>query len=221
MPYWTREEEKSLISMADEDKTVEEICERFHRSPEAIKLKLRRLGAVIPQTQKEVDTTRTPQQTLEPLKPTEDLISMEEALKMWLAVVKRLNEPGITGLELKRLRLILMSLKGYAVVQADYYLRLRNLEEEIKEFHEHIVEEYEQERDRATTEEERAQWQQKIDDLEKDREWDKPHDYHVWARRMDLRNKRGIEVFFKHTGTLKRPQPRRRKERPEQVQETS
>jgi len=47
MPYWTREEEKSLISMADEDKTVEEICERFHRSPEAIKLKLRRLGAVI------------------------------------------------------------------------------------------------------------------------------------------------------------------------------
>jgi len=60
---------------------------------------------------------------------------------MWLAVVKRLNEPGITGLELKRLRLILMSLKGYAVVQADYYLRLHNLEEQIKEFHEHLVEE--------------------------------------------------------------------------------
>lgn len=93
---------------------------------------------------------------------------------MWLAVVKRLNEPGTTGLELKRLRLILMSLKGYAVVQADYYLRLRNLEEEIKEFHEHMVEEYEQERDQATTEEEKAQWQQRIDELEQDRPWDQP-----------------------------------------------
>jgi len=95
---------------------------------------------------------------------------------MWLAVVKRLNEPGITGLELKRLRLILMSLKGYAVVQADYYLRLRNLEEEIKEFHEHMVEEYEQERDQATTEEEKAQWQQRIDELEQDRPWDQPYE---------------------------------------------
>ena len=188
MPYWTREEERALVSMSQEAKTLEEICEYFHRSPEAIKLKLRRLGVVIPPAQKEVDTTRTPQQTLEPLKPTEDLISMEEALKMWLAVVKRLNEPGITGLELKRLRLILMSLKGYAVVQADYYLRLRNLEEEIKEFHEHIVEEYEQERDRATTEEERAQWQQKIEELEKDKPWDQPSDYHVWARRMSIQD---------------------------------
>jgi len=70
---------------------------------------------------------------------------------MWLAVVKRLNEPGITGLELKRLRLILMSLKGYAVVQADYYLQLRRLEEEIKTFHEHLVEELTQERDQAET----------------------------------------------------------------------
>jgi len=201
MPYWTREEEKALVTMANEGRTVDEICEHFHRSPEAIKLKLRRLGAVIPLGQKEVDTTRTPQQTLGPLKPTEDLISMEEALKMWLAVVKRLNEPGITGLELKRLRLILMSLKGYAVVQADYYLRLRNLEEEIKEFHEHIVEEYEQERDQATTEEERAQWQQKIDELEKDKPWDQPSDFHVWARRMNLRDRSGITLQIRSHGT--------------------
>jgi hypothetical protein len=188
MPYWTPEEEKSLVSMAETGKTIEEICECFHRSPEAIKLKLRRLGtAVIPLGQKEVNTTRTSQQTLEPLKPTDDLISMEEALQMWLAVVKRLNEPGITGLELKRLRLILMSLKGYAVVQADYYLRLRALEEEIKELHEHIVEDCEQERDRATTDEERAERQRKIDDMEKDKEWDSPHDYHVWARRVEIR----------------------------------
>ena len=162
---------------------------RFSSKP-VIPVSLRRLGAVIPQGQKEVDTTRTSQQTLEPLKPTEDLINMEEALKMWLAVVKRLNEPGITGLELKRLRLILMSLKGYAVVQADYYLRLRKLEEEIKEFHEHLVEEYTQERDQAETDEQKAFWQQRIDELEKDKPWDQPSDYRVWARRMDLRDSR-------------------------------
>jgi len=205
MPHWTREQEVELTNLVESRKAIEELAAHFNRSPEAIRLKLHRLGAVIPESRKEVVSSSTPQQTLQPLKPTEDLISMEEALKMWLAVVKRLNEPGITGLELKRLRLILMSLKGYAVVQADYYLRLRRLEEEIKEFHEHIVEEYEQERDRATTEEERAQWQQRIDDLEKDREWDKPHDYHVWARRMDLRNRDGIEVFFKPKATRNRP----------------
>jgi len=190
MPYWTHEQENKLKEIANQGKTLEELAELFHRSPEAIKLKLRRLGGVIPQGQKEVDTTRTPQQTLEPLKPTDDLINMEEALKMWLAVVKRLNEPGITGLELKRLRLILMSLKGYAVVQADYYLRLRKLEEEIKEFHEHLVEEYTQERDQAETDEQKAFWQQRIDELEKDKPWDQPSDYHVWARRMDLRDSR-------------------------------
>jgi len=52
MPYWTREEEKALVIMANEGKTVEEICEHFHRSPEAIKLKLRRLGTVIPPASK-------------------------------------------------------------------------------------------------------------------------------------------------------------------------
>jgi len=207
MHYWTREEEKALVTMADEGRTVDEMCEHFHRSPEAIKLKLRRLGAVIPQSQKEVDTTRTPQQTLEPLKPTENLISMEEALKMWLAVVKRLNEPGITGLELKRLRLILMSLKGYAVVQADYYLRLRNLEAEIKEFHEHLVEEYTEERDHAETDEQKAQWQQRIDELEKDKPWDQPSDYHVWARRMSLRDLGSVQL------PLRRPSHARSKRR--------
>jgi len=207
MHYWTREEEKALVTMANEGRTVDEMCEHFHRSPEAIKLKLRRLGAVIPQSQKEVDTTRTPQQTLEPLKPTENLISMEEALKMWLAVVKRLNEPGITGLELKRLRLILMSLKGYAVIQADYYLRLRNLEAEIKEFHEHLVEEYTEERDHAETDEQKAQWQQRIDELEKDKPWDQPSDYHVWARRMSLRDLGSVQL------PLRRPSHARSKRR--------
>lgn len=60
MPYWTHEEEKTLVIMANEGKAIEEICEHFRRSPDAIKLKLRRMGAVIPQGQKEVDTTRTP-----------------------------------------------------------------------------------------------------------------------------------------------------------------
>jgi len=54
MPYWTTEEETTLINMVEAGKTVEEICEHFHRSHEAIKLKLRRLGAVIPQSQKKL-----------------------------------------------------------------------------------------------------------------------------------------------------------------------
>jgi len=194
MPQWTAQQEMELVDLARSGKTLEELAAHFSRSSEAIRLKLYRLGAEIPESRKEVGSSSTPQQTLPPLKPTEDLISMEEALKMWLAVVKRLNESGITGLELKRLRLILMSLKGYAVVQADYYLRLRRLEEEIKEFHEHLVEEYTQERDRAETEEQKAQWQQRIDELEQDKPWDQPSDFHVWARRMSLRDLGSVQL---------------------------
>jgi len=201
MPYWTEGEEHELMDLLQQGATIEALAQHFSRSPEAIRLKIRRLGLAIPEGKKEVSSTPTPQQAaLEPLKPTDDLISMEEALKMWLAVIKRLNEPGITGLELKRLRLILMSLKGYAVVQADYYLRLRNLEEEIKEFHEHLVEEFTQERDQAETDEKRAFWQQRIDELERDKPWDQPSDFHVWARRMDLRDRTPVITLPRRLG---------------------
>jgi len=51
MPYyWTSEEESALKKMVEESRSLREIAEHFHRSPEAIRLKIRRLGLEPPST---------------------------------------------------------------------------------------------------------------------------------------------------------------------------
>jgi hypothetical protein len=43
-PYWQVEEERELIDMVEQGKTLEELARHFKRSPEAIRMKIRRLG---------------------------------------------------------------------------------------------------------------------------------------------------------------------------------
>jgi hypothetical protein len=176
---------QQLRELVERGKSIEELCEIFKRTPEALRLKLKRLGVAVPETLKEVETTTTPQQTLPPLKSTEDLISAEEALKMWLGCIKRLNQPGLTATELKRIRIILQALKSYIIVTTDYYERLRDLEQGLDEMREHMIEYFQVELNRAQTQEERIKWQKSIDELktEKQRniEWlQKP--FTIWPR---------------------------------------
>jgi len=191
MPYWTPEHEMALMDMVEQGKSLEEIAEYFHRSPEAIRLKLKRMGLAILESKKEVSSTSTPQQaTLGPLKPTEDVISYEEAMKMYLGVLKRLNEPGLTGVELKRLRLILSALRGYIATGVDYLERTVEVERQLDEMRDSMIDYFEIELNRAASEEEKAKWQRKIDELKAekkaDEEWlQKP--YTIWSRRADLR----------------------------------
>jgi len=181
----------ALMDMVEEGKSLEELAEYFHRSQEAIRLKLKRMGlVVVPESKKEVSSTSTPQQaTLGPLKPTEDIISYEEAMKMYLGVLKRLNEPGLTGVELKRLRLILSALRGYIATSVDYLERTLEVERSLDELRDSMIDYYQMELNRAQTEE-KDKWQQKIDNLKAekkaDEEWlQKP--YTIWPRKADLR----------------------------------
>ncbi|MBE0519922.1 hypothetical protein IBX35_02640 [Candidatus Bathyarchaeota archaeon] len=86
-----------------------------------------------------------------------ELISPEEALKMWLGCVKRLNEPGYTPQDVKRIRLILTALKGYIIVCSDYYERIRNVELRMKRMNESLISYFETRLQLARTEEEKAE----------------------------------------------------------------
>jgi len=64
-------------------------------------------GLSVPNSQKEVRSTAT----LEPIKPAEQLISVEEASK--IGCVQRLNGKGLSALDMKRIRLTISALKSY------------------------------------------------------------------------------------------------------------
>lgn len=145
MPYyWTSEEESALKDMVEHSRSLREIAEHFHRSPEAIRLKIRRLGLEPPAPQEKTsDKATTKATTTTRIKPTEKLISPEEAMKMWLGCVKRLNDPDVTPQEVKKIRLILTSLKGYVTISANYIERIQRVEEDIKRITLKMIDQYE------------------------------------------------------------------------------
>ncbi len=120
MPEWTGEEESALRSMVEQGKTVEEMSAALGRSPEAVTMKLRRLGLSVPRGFKvtESTTTTTPGQV--GLVPAEDLIEPEEALKMVLGALQRLMHPNISNLEIRRIRLMIAGLKAYVNLWSVY-----------------------------------------------------------------------------------------------------
>jgi len=121
MPYWTREQETKLKDMIDQGKSLDEIIQHFQRSPEAIRLKLKRSGLSIPlplSPIKVTSVTTTPK--LEPVKPAEHLIDYEGTMRLLLGAIKRLNEPNTSPEEVKKLRLLISASKAYALLLARY-----------------------------------------------------------------------------------------------------
>jgi len=121
MPYWTREQETKLKDMVDQGKSLDEIAQHFRRSPEAIRLKLKRLGLAIPTPLSPIKvTTTTTTPSLEPVKPAEHLIDYEGTMRLLLGAIKRLNEPNTSPEEVKKLRLLISAAKAYALLLARY-----------------------------------------------------------------------------------------------------
>jgi len=104
---------------------------------------------------------------------------------MWLGCVKRLNEPGCTPQDVKRIRLILTSLKGYIIVCSDYYERIREMELRMERMNESLLSYFEMRLQLARTGEEKAECQRQIEELKsevKAREELEHKKYHVWPR---------------------------------------
>ena len=186
--YWTSEEESALKKMVEESRSLQEIAENFRRSPEAIRLKIRRLGLEPPAPQEKTSEKATAKTTTTLIKPTEKLISPEEAMKMWLGCIKRLNDPDVTPQEVKKIRLILTSLKGYVVIWSDYIERIILVEERMNRMTQKMIDWWEMEKNRARTEEEKAKWQKNIDDMKAEhKKMEYPEQYHIWPRRANKR----------------------------------
>jgi len=121
MPYWTREQETKLKDMVDQGKSLDEIAQYFQRSPEAIRLKLKRAGIPMPLPLSPIKVTSiTTTPSLEPVKPAEHLIDYEGTMRLLLGAIKRLNEPNTSPEEVKKLRLLINAAKAYALLLARY-----------------------------------------------------------------------------------------------------
>ena len=134
MPYWTVEQEKLLLDLVKEGKTLEAVAEALNRSPEAIAKKLKRMRMPIPEKclakiseNKVTKDTPTTTPKLEPLK-LEQLPSPNEAMGLMWAAIRRLQDPDVGKEEAKKLRLIIQGVKSYIHLEADYVIRIRHVE---------------------------------------------------------------------------------------------
>ena len=84
---------------------------------------------------------------------------------MWLGCVKRLNDPDVTPQEVKKIRLILTSLKGYVVMCRYYIERIILVEERQKRITQKMIDLYEMQKTSTQTDEEKAEWQKQINDM--------------------------------------------------------
>ncbi len=183
---WTDNEINALREMCVQGKSLEEMAQHFDRSPDAVRLKMHRLGLVISlETLCSTTTTTTTNDeaaksaeqrqstqcanpnaaitsTLEPIKPAEKLISIEDAAKMTLGCIQRLNEKGLTALDLKRIRLIIPALKDYIVLQTDYVEKLEKVERHVEELNRVVLAQLEDKIAKAQTDQERKNWEEQV-----------------------------------------------------------
>jgi hypothetical protein len=133
MPYWSPQELAFLIKQVKKGISLSDIALRLKRSEDSLKMKLKRMGIAIPEkcltksAENKVTKTTTTTPKLEPVKFSE-LPSPNEAMQLLWAAIKRLQEPDVTREEAKKLRLILSGVKAYIHLDADYVLRVRQVE---------------------------------------------------------------------------------------------
>ncbi|MDH5691358.1 MAG: GcrA family cell cycle regulator [Candidatus Bathyarchaeota archaeon] len=134
-PYWTDEQIQTLTEMLGEGRPVEEIAEKLHRSIDAVVLKAKRLGIEIPEKcrakNRKIKVTKSGATTTTPLpeiKAAEELLTMEEMLKVLMGALKLLQQPGISSLELKRCRAVVSMARSYLSMLKTYE-RMADLEQ--------------------------------------------------------------------------------------------
>jgi len=183
---WTDNEINDLKEMCVQGRSLEEMAQHFDRSPDGVRLKMHRLGLVISletlcstttstttsdeaaKSAEQRQSTQCPNpnvaitSTLEPIKPAEKLISIEDAAKMTLGCIQRLNEKGLTALDLKRIRLIIPALKDYIVLQTDYVEKLEKVERHVEELNKVVLAQLEDKIAKAQTDQERKNWEEQV-----------------------------------------------------------
>jgi hypothetical protein len=164
---WTELDEKQLQDLVANNKSIDEIAAVLKRSPEAISMKLARLGVAIPQkssvekmankvTESATTTTQMPRLEIAKL---DELPSGNEAIGLLWAALRRLQEPDVSRDEAKKLRLIIQGAKSYVHLEADYLLRMRRIESEMLSGWKHLAVAWKIELNRAKTPQDKAKYE--------------------------------------------------------------
>lgn len=164
--HWSELDENQLQQLVGEHKSIDDIAAALKRSPEAIFMKLTRLGLAIPQMSfvknrankvTESATTTTPMPKLEMAK-LEELPTGNVAIGLLWAALRRLQEPDVSKDEAKKLRLVIQGVKSYIHLEADYLVRMRRIESETLSEWKHIAESYKIQLGKAQTPEDKAKY---------------------------------------------------------------
>jgi hypothetical protein len=164
---WTELNEKQLQDLVANNRSIDEIAAVLKRSPEAIFMKLTRLGVAIPQKSSvenmankvtEFATTTTPMPKLEIAK-LEELPTGNEAIGLLWAALRRLQEPDVSKDEAKKLRLVIQGVKSYIHLEADYLVRMRRIESETLSEWKHLAASWKIQLSRAQTPEDKAKYE--------------------------------------------------------------
>jgi hypothetical protein len=125
---WTVDDERLLRKLREDGKTVAEIAVLMKKSQDATKQKLRRLGL-------KVVTMKNSGGTTSELIVPEELISIEEALKDFVAAMNQLKKPGLSKNEITRLKTFIQTSSVYQKRVAEY-VDFRGLERMLIELNE-------------------------------------------------------------------------------------
>ena len=169
---WTEQDQQLLIGLVNEQKTLEEIAAALNRSPDAISMKLRRLGLQATEssslkkiTKKDTETATTTTQKLEIVK-VEELASPNEAMGLLWAALRRLQEPDVSNEEAKRLRLVIQGAKNYIHLNNDYLVPVRRHESLMLSEWKHFAANWKVEMENAKTPELKAEYEEEMHDAE-------------------------------------------------------
>jgi transposase-like protein len=108
---WSAQEEQELVEAYKQGASVEALAQKYRRSPEAIKMKLKRLG---------LDVVAAKLDITGQLNIPNELPSLEEVLKIVAAAIMKACEPGLGKTELQRLDVIATLYKAYAAGLEQY-----------------------------------------------------------------------------------------------------
>jgi transposase-like protein len=108
---WSAQEEQELLEAYKQGASVEALAQKYRRSPEAIKMKLKRLG---------LDVVAAKLDITGQLNIPNELPSLEEVLKIVAAAIMKACEPGLGKTELQRLDVIATLYKAYAAGLEQY-----------------------------------------------------------------------------------------------------
>ena len=132
---WTKKQENQLRSLVNKRKSVNEISEKLEKSPEAIRVKIKRLGLEVVVDREATNYCTTTSNEILP----EELISMKEALKMHVGALKLACTPGLSKVEVQRLQVVANLTKNY-IREIPVFLHFQDVEKRLFEMEEKMVE---------------------------------------------------------------------------------